>query len=126
MDYTRRNMNPYRYAYCAGHEPPASPELMQRIVKVDVRERRAEYWVAGEDYVSEPLFIPRPDGTAEDDRVIVSTVIDTAGETSWLVVLDAGRLDERARAEVPHFLPFLTHGQFYASVRPPTPVRSMA
>jgi carotenoid cleavage dioxygenase-like enzyme len=126
MDYTRRNMKPYQYAYCAGHEPPASPELMQRIVKIDVREGDATDWDAGGDYLSEPLFVPRPSGTAEDDGVVLSTAIDVDGTMSWLVVLDAGRLEELARARVPHCLPFPTHGQFYESLTAPTPVRSMS
>jgi carotenoid cleavage dioxygenase-like enzyme len=125
MDYTRRNMQPYRYAYCAGHEPPASSELMRRIVKIDIRAGSADHWETGEDYLSEPLFVPRPDGTAEDDGVVLSTAIDDSGEGSSLVVLDAGSMEELARARLPHCLPFPTHGQFYSSLEAPTPVRSM-
>jgi carotenoid cleavage dioxygenase-like enzyme len=125
MDYTRRNTEPYRYVYGAGHEPPASPELMRRIVKVDIEVGSADHWETGEDYLSEPLFVPRPGGTTEDDGVVLSTAIDDSGEGSSLVVLDAGSMEELARARLPHCLPFPTHGQFYSSLEAPTPVRSM-
>jgi carotenoid cleavage dioxygenase-like enzyme len=98
---------------------------MRRIVKIDIRAGSADHWETGEDYLSEPLFVPRPGGTAEDDGVVLSTAIDDSGEGSSLVVLDAGSMEELARARLPHCLPFPTHGQFYSSLEAPTPVRSM-
>jgi carotenoid cleavage dioxygenase-like enzyme len=39
-------------------------------------------------------------------------VLDGARGSSFLLVLDAHNLEELARAEVPHHIPFGFHGQF--------------
>ena len=48
----------------------------------------------------------------EDDGVLLSVVLDSRTERSFLLVLDARSLEELARAEVPHHIPFGFHGQF--------------
>jgi carotenoid cleavage dioxygenase-like enzyme len=40
-------------------------------------------------------------------------VLDPEAERSFLLVLDASSFTERARAEVPHAIPFGFHGQFF-------------
>ena len=54
----------------------------------------------------------RPDGDGEDDGVLLSVALDARAGTSMLLVLDAADLNEVARAEVPHHIPFGFHGQF--------------
>jgi carotenoid cleavage dioxygenase-like enzyme len=41
-------------------------------------------------------------------------VLDARRGNSFLLVLDARSLEERARAEVPHHIPFGFHGAFTA------------
>ena len=55
----------------------------------------------------------RPDGEAEDDGVLLSLVLDAEARRSFLAVLDARTLEELARAEAPHAIPFGFHGQFF-------------
>ena len=61
----------------------------------------------------EPLFVPRPGGTDEDDGALLAMGTDADGGTS-LYVLDARdmRLLARCRAPVP--LPAGFHGQWVA------------
>jgi beta,beta-carotene 9',10'-dioxygenase len=40
-------------------------------------------------------------------------VLDTAKERSFLLVLDAATLAEKARAEAPHAIPFQLHGNYF-------------
>ena len=47
--------------------------------------------------------------------MILSVVLDTNAERSFLLILDAGTFEEVARAEAPHHIPFGFHGQFFAS-----------
>ena len=54
-----------------------------------------------------------PKGTAEDDGVALSVVLDSASGRSFLLVLDARTWQERARAEAPQHVPFGFHGQFF-------------
>lgn len=50
---------------------------------------------------------------AEDAGVLLSVVLDAASESSYLLILDAETMEERARAHVPHHIPFGIHGEFY-------------
>ena len=58
------------------------------------------------------MFVAAPDAEGEDEGVLLSVVLDGARGNSFLLVLDAHTLDELARAEVPHHIPFGFHGQF--------------
>ena len=49
----------------------------------------------------------------EDDGVILSVVLDSTTEKSFLLVLDAETFEEVARAEAPHPIPFGFHGQYF-------------
>ena len=54
----------------------------------------------------------RPRTTAS----LLSVVLDAERERSFLLVLDAATFAERARAEVPHHIPFGFHGQYFGSL----------
>jgi beta,beta-carotene 9',10'-dioxygenase len=58
------------------------------------------------------VFVPAPQADHEDDGVLLSVVLDGRTGNSFLLVLDAASLQELARAEVPHQIPFGFHGQF--------------
>jgi carotenoid cleavage dioxygenase-like enzyme len=113
INYEHHNERPYRYAWGIGG---AAGEWADRIVKADVVERGAAVWHEPGTYPGEPVFVGRPDQTAEDDGVLLSVVLDAARGTSFLLVLDAGDLSELARAAVPHHIPFSFHGRFARSV----------
>jgi carotenoid cleavage dioxygenase-like enzyme len=120
IHYRRYNGRPYRYAYCA---PTDRGSLPTALAKVDVEAGSAERWAAPDLHPGEPLFVPAPSPDAEDDGVLLSLALGTGGERSVLVCLDAGTMAERARAPLPHRVPYGFHGQFYG---PPDPGRSMA
>jgi beta-carotene 15,15'-monooxygenase len=50
---------------------------------------------------------------AEDEGVVLSVALDTEAEHSWLLVLDGESFTERARAAIPHAIPFDFHGRFF-------------
>jgi carotenoid cleavage dioxygenase-like enzyme len=108
INYSRCNERPYRYAWGVG----AESGWIDRIVKADVVERRSTTWSEEGCFPGEPVFVAAPDADAEDDGVLLSVVLDGRKGNSFLLVLDAGSLDELARAEVPHHIPFGFHGQF--------------
>ena len=103
---------PYGYAYgvdAAGREGWGA---FDALVKIDVRGRSVATWRAPGAYPGEPLFVGRPGATEEDDGVLLSVVLDTNEAASYLLVLDARTLEERARAIAPHAIPFGFHGLF--------------
>ena len=61
----------------------------------------------------EPLFVPRPGGSDEDDGAVLSMATDADGGTS-LYVLDAKDMSLLARARSPIGLPAGFHGEFVA------------
>jgi beta,beta-carotene 9',10'-dioxygenase len=115
IDYRRHNGRPYRFAY--GGSAIADTTFLDRVVKVDVEDGSAAVWHEEGTYPGEPVFVPRPDGEAEDDGVALSVVLDAERGRSFLLVLDAGTFTERARAEVPHHIPFSFHGQYFGSLQ---------
>ncbi len=108
IDYGRRNGRPYRYVYGAG-----SGDWLDRVVKLDVESGETLRWQQDGCYPGEPVFVRRPDAEAEDDGVLLSLVLDGKAGRSFLAALDAATLEELARAEAPHAIPFGFHGQFF-------------
>ncbi len=48
--------------------------------------------------------------------MLLSVVLDIKKDVSFLLVLDASSFAERARAQVPHHIPFGFHGAHFAAV----------
>jgi carotenoid cleavage dioxygenase-like enzyme len=112
VNYRARNGLPYRYAY-GGSAGDAA--FLKRLVKIDVADGTHMVWDEPGAWAGEPVFVPRPGATAEDDGVILSVVLDTAAASSFLLVLDAATFEEVARARAPHHIPFGFHGQFFSA-----------
>jgi beta,beta-carotene 9',10'-dioxygenase len=108
INYRRHNERPYRYVWGIDQKTG----WLDRIVKVDVAERRRLEWQEQGCSPGEPVFVPSPGGPAEDDGVLLSVVFDADTGRSFLLVLDAADLTELARAEAPHHIPYGFHGQF--------------
>jgi carotenoid cleavage dioxygenase-like enzyme len=107
----RATGRPYQYVYGVGTQNAGN--FTDQIVKLEVETGAASTWHEAETYPGEPVFVPHPDGTDEDAGVLLSVGLDPAAEQSFLLVLDAASLEERARAPVPHAIPFGFHGQFF-------------
>ena len=102
---------PYTTTYGVSTRRPDS--FSDQLVKMNVDTGEVQTWKSDGSYPSEPVFVPRPDATSEEDGVILSVVLDTNEETSFLLVLDAETFDEIGRARAPHAIPFTFHGQFF-------------
>jgi beta,beta-carotene 9',10'-dioxygenase len=109
IDYGRRNTRDYRFAYFAG----ADGGWLDRLAKVDVADGTRTVWSEQGCYPGEPVFVRRPDSSAEDDGLVLSVVLDSGAGRSFLLVLDASSFEELARAEAPHHIPFGFHGQYF-------------
>ena len=87
--------------------------MLDQLVKLDVRSGNAKLWHEPGTYPGEPVFTAAPNAKREDEGVITSVVLDAARATSFLLVLDAQTFEERARARVPHHIPFGFHGMHF-------------
>jgi carotenoid cleavage dioxygenase-like enzyme len=102
---------PYRYVWGTGIK--AKGDFLDSIVKIDVETGQVATWYAAGLYPGEPVFVPSRSATAEDDGVLLSIVLDTDEQISFLLVLDAASLNELARAAAPHAIPFHFHGNYF-------------
>ncbi|RUP44850.1 retinal pigment epithelial membrane protein-domain-containing protein, partial [Jimgerdemannia flammicorona] len=121
----------YRFLYGVGLSEKARNRpgcIWDSIVKADLsRKTAAATWQRDHCYPSEPLFVPRPsaaDGIQtvsppksadEDDGALLSIVLDSERNRSFLLVLDARTLEELGRADLPAVVPIsFAHGSFKA------------
>lgn len=114
VDETMRSRE-HRYVYGAGNAATPPETFLNRLLKVDVRTGRARVWDPPGVHPGEPVFVPAPTGRRDgaDDGVVLTVGLDVDAERSALYVLDAAEFEERARAPLPHALPFGFHGRFY-------------
>jgi len=106
---------PYRFAYVAAHAPGKRREMYQRIAKIDVESGSAsQAELPHGHYPSEPIFVPRPGGSAEDHGWLLSLVYDAGSHTSHLAILDAAAIEKGpiARAHFDHHVPLTFHGRW--------------
>jgi carotenoid cleavage dioxygenase-like enzyme len=106
------HMRPYRFAY--GQTTEA--EGRNGLVKIDVERGTAREWWEAASYAGEPVFVSAPSADPEDRGVVLSLVLDIDTERSSLVVLDGETFTERARAYLPHHVPFGFHGEFFPEI----------
>lgn len=103
----------YRYIYGQATDRRDANGL----VKVDLERNSAQEWWERGLYVEEPRTVQHPDADAEaeaeDDGVVLAPALDADRERSLLLVFDAETLTERARAPLPHAVPFGFHGRYF-------------
>lgn len=115
----RRTGQAYRYLYTVSVPPDANPQLVgaTRIYKHDLAsgERLVHDFGAGR-VPGEFVFVPAHADAAEDEGWLLGLVIDTASETTDLVVLDARSFAAGpvARVHLPHRIPPGFHGNWFA------------
>ncbi|RUS20826.1 hypothetical protein BC937DRAFT_94291 [Endogone sp. FLAS-F59071] len=125
----RFRLHRYRYLYGVGLSERAISEpgrIWDSIVKADLTlKSTAAMWQQAHCFPSEPLFIPTPsmadrlptasppNSEDEDDGVLVSIVLDSERNRSFLLILDARTLQEVTKADLPAVVPLsFSHGTF--------------
>lgn len=91
-----------------------------QLVKVDVMAKAVQKWCEPNCYPSEPVFVPAPDACAEDDGVVLASMVwgGLSDNRVGLLVLCAktwtelGRCDFHTNGPVPKCL----HGWFAPGV----------
>uniref|UniRef100_A0A3Q1FTP9 Retinoid isomerohydrolase RPE65 c n=1 Tax=Acanthochromis polyacanthus TaxID=80966 RepID=A0A3Q1FTP9_9TELE len=107
INYSQRCGKEYSFAYGLG----LNHFIPDKIVKLNVQTKETWVWQEEDCYPSEPLFVPTPGATKEDDGVLLSIVVKPGAERpGFLLVLDAMKLTELARAEVNTIIPVTLHG----------------
>ena len=100
----------YRYVYAQG----AAERDGNHLTKVDVTTGDSQRWEEAGTFVEEPIFVRAPDAERpSDEGCVLATALNTSEARTDLVVLDGETLTERARAPLPHAVPFGFHGRYF-------------
>jgi beta,beta-carotene 9',10'-dioxygenase len=113
IDYPRCNARSYRWVFGIGASQGGSDGFTDRLVRLDVTDGSTLIWHEAGCYPGEPVYVADPaDPVGLGAGVVLSVVLDAAGDSSFLLVLDAADFTELARARVPQIVPFGFHGAF--------------
>ncbi len=108
---------PYRFLYLNGTHQPSGSAPLQAILKIDWQTNERQIWSAApRGFVSEPVFVPRPNRTDEDEGWLLTLVYDAAQHRSNLAILDARNISSGplARLNLKHHVPHGFHGTWSA------------
>ncbi len=111
--------HPYRHLFMGAAHRETGNAPLQAILKLDVKTGEQQVWsTAPKGYVSEPIFVPRPDATEEDDGWVLTVVYDSSKHRSDVVILDGRDLNRGpvARLHLKHHIPYGLHGSWTANV----------
>lgn len=109
----------HRYTYLGSIASGDRNAPLQAITKIDgVSGETESHSFAPRGFISEPLFIPRPEGRAEDDGWVVTVIFDAAHNRSDVVILDAQNIADApvATLHLKHHIPYGLHGSFTTEV----------
>lgn len=107
--------NPYRYLYLGVAHQPEGNAPLQALLKHDLETGQEQIWsFAPRGFAGEPIFVPRPGGSTEDDGWVLMLMYNAARRCSDLVILDAQHVENGAIAtlQLPHHVPYGLHGSF--------------
>lgn len=96
-----------RIAWGAANGPQG--EFLDRTVRVDLDSGAVSTWQRGGATQLEPLFVPRPGGSEDDDGVLLVPTLADTDEASVIAVLDARSMACLAQILAPQVIPFGFH-----------------
>ncbi|KAG0282118.1 hypothetical protein BGZ96_000823 [Linnemannia gamsii] len=107
----------YKYTWGVGISEQGDGDMYDSIMKLHVKgDAEPIVWSQKNCFPSEAVFVPPPVfDQNEDAGVLVSVVYDAEAHRSFILVLDAADLKEKARAMLPEVVPLsFTNGCFAA------------
>lgn len=111
--HPRHQGRPSRFAWLAVTERCTGNDPLQAIRKLDLHSGSCCVWSAApRGFVNEPVMVPRPGATAEDDGWILCLVWNGARRATDLVILDAADLRQEAVLHLPLAVPYGLHGSW--------------
>jgi all-trans-8'-apo-beta-carotenal 15,15'-oxygenase len=89
----RRETREARWAYFAANGSPGEGGWFRGVLKLDRRSGATDFFAFGDGKVAtEPIFLPRPGGSDEDDGWVAVFVHDAVAGVTEIAILDARRL----------------------------------
>lgn len=106
---------PYRHLYIGATHASDGNAPLQAILKLDTETGEQQLWSAApRGFMSEPVFVPRPDGVQEDDGWLIAVLYNAERRCSDVVISDARNIEQGpiARLKLKHHVPYGLHGSF--------------
>ncbi|EFJ39481.1 hypothetical protein VOLCADRAFT_108622 [Volvox carteri f. nagariensis] len=103
---------PYRYMYGTAAIRPTN--MGNALARHDVEKGSSIVCCIPGSMPGEPIFVPRPDGSAEDDGVLLALKIMPGGR-SVLCVYDAADMSGLANVDLPFNVSYRFHGAYVAA-----------
>jgi carotenoid cleavage dioxygenase-like enzyme len=114
IHYRGHNGRNHRYVYGIGSYQDRHEDFENQLIKIDTDTGTHVIWYEEDCYPWEPIFVPAPNSSDEDDGVILSTVLDSKNDQCFLLILAAKDFTEMARLALPHIIPLGFHAQFFS------------
>jgi all-trans-8'-apo-beta-carotenal 15,15'-oxygenase len=106
-----------RYYYMGAAHHPQGNAPLQGILKLDLQTGAEQFKsFAPRSFVNEPIFVPHPQGQAEDEGWLLVLTYNAARHCSDLVILNAQTLDTEATLHLQQHIPYGLHGTFVPKV----------
>lgn len=104
----------YQYNYLARIDvKEGKSDFINGLIKINMDNKKVKIWEKNACYCSEPIFVAKPDAQNEDEGVVLSVVFNALDNISFLLILDAQRFEPIAQANLPTFMPFGLHGDWF-------------
>lgn len=114
IDYDRFNMSgDYKHVYGVSIHPTKREGFYNSLVKINPDKGTNKYWFEEGTFPGEPVFVPSPQSKSDDEGAVLSIVLDSRNQTSFLLVLDACSFEEMARVHVPEPITYGFHTEFF-------------
>lgn len=105
----------YRYAYIGATHDSTGNAPLQAVWKLDLKENQQQlYSFAPHGFAGEPIFVPHPEGTAEDQGWVLMMTYDSEHHRSDIVILDAQNIEQGplATLHLKQHIPYGLHGSW--------------
>jgi all-trans-8'-apo-beta-carotenal 15,15'-oxygenase len=101
----------YRYLFMGVANSSIGNAPLQGITKIDLVTKERQNWTAAPTgFVSEPVFVAKPQSQSEDDGWLITLVYEGDRNETDVVILNAIDLSVVAKLHLPHHLPYGLHG----------------
>jgi beta,beta-carotene 9',10'-dioxygenase len=101
-----------RWAWGAGYDVDDRSRFLDRTVRIDLTNGERREWQRPDAIQLEPLFVPRPGGSDEDDGVLLVPTLADGDASTMIGVVDPRRMECLAMIQAPQVVPFGFHAAF--------------
>ncbi|MBE9078827.1 carotenoid oxygenase family protein [Romeria aff. gracilis LEGE 07310] len=113
--HPQRVGQPYRYLYIGAAHSAQGNAPLQALLKQDLHTGQEQLWSAApRGFSGEPLFVPRPGSSAEDDGWVLLMLYNAERRCSDLAIFDARDITPGpvTRLLLKHHIPYGLHGSY--------------